>query len=110
MLPKYGYFPNTAIRIQEPPDRYIIEPASEVVQPGFLIVDAATIAEWAALAQRRGRRTGGGDRLAPCVVPVFYNECARIVKQPNDVALPKQSLMFFPVLSGRAADIGLEYP
>ena len=110
MLPKYGYFPNTAIRIQEPPDRYIIEPASEVVQPRFLIVDIAAIAERVALAQRRCQRTSGGNRLAPCVVLVFYYKRARIVKQSDDVALPKQSLMFFPVLSGRAADIGLEHP
>ena len=110
MLTKHRYLSDIVICIHEPPNRRVVVPAAQVIQLRFLIVDIATIAERVALAQRRGRRTGGGDRLAPCVALVFYNECARIVKQPNDVTPPKQSLMFFPIFTGRAADVGLEHP
>ena len=64
-----------------------IIPASEVVQPRFLIEDVPTIAERIAHPQRIRERAGHGERLTPCIVLVFYNKIAIVVKNTDDVAL-----------------------
>ena len=64
-----------------------IIPASEVVQPGFLIVNVSTITERVAHAERVRKRTGRAQRLAPCIVLVFYNKIAIVVKNTNDISL-----------------------
>ena len=64
-----------------------IIPASEVVQAGFLIIDIPTIAERIANAERVRKRTGRAQRLAPCIVLVFYYEVAGVVKNADDIAL-----------------------
>ena len=61
--------------------------ASQIVQPRLLVEHIPPIAEWISLAQRIGQRAGGTQRLAPCIVLVFYHEGTRTVKQANDIAL-----------------------
>ena len=64
-----------------------IIPASEVVQPRFLIEDVSAITERIANAERVRKRTGRTQQLTPCIVLVFYNKIASAVKDADDVAL-----------------------
>ncbi len=64
-----------------------IIPASEVVQPRFLIEDVSAITERIANAERVRKRTGRTQQLTPCIVLVFYNKIASAVKNADDIAL-----------------------
>ena len=79
-----------------------IIPASEVVQAGFLIIDIPTIAERIAHTQRIRERAGHGERLTPCIVLVFYNKIAIVVKDANDI-----SLKIMEIGVGRAIEVYL---
>lgn len=64
-----------------------IAATAQVVQPRFLIEDISTIAEGVAYTERVSERAGCGERLAPCIVLVFYNEFASAVKDSHGVSL-----------------------
>ena len=58
------------IRIDKPTPARVIVPALQVLQPGFCIVDIPAVAQGVGRAKRRCHCTGGGQRIAPCVVGV----------------------------------------
>ena len=65
---------------------WIIISGFKVIQSRFFIVDITTIAERIPLSQRIGQRAGGAQRLAPCIVLVFYHAAAADVN--DSVASP----------------------
>lgn len=78
---------NQRIRIQEPLPVGAVEPASEVVQQGFGVVDVPPVAEGIQRAQGGGQGAGGGEDLAPGVVGVSHHLLAGTVNQPQHIPL-----------------------
>ena len=68
------------------PSRIVI-PASQIVQPRLFVEHIPPIPEWISLAQRISQRAGGTQRLAPCIVRVFYHKVSVTVKDTDDIAL-----------------------
>ena len=64
-----------------------VQPAFKIVEFRFFIEDITTISERIANTERIRKRTGCAQRLAPCIVFVFYNKIAIVVKNTDDVAL-----------------------
>ena len=65
----------------------IVVSAAQIVQPGFLIIDIATILEGVQLAERVGQRTSRVNDLSPSIVRIGYYLGTSIVKQANDIIL-----------------------
>ena len=78
---------NHTIRINKSsPSRMIIS-ASQIVHPGFFIVDIPTIAERVELAQAIGLDASAADGAPPCIIFVFYNNRITTVNNGYNVAL-----------------------
>ena len=65
----------------------IIIPTPKIVQSRFYIIDIPPIAERLDRTQGSSERTGGGDRLAPRIVSVFYHFGAVGVNDSDNIAL-----------------------
>ena len=65
----------------------MIIPVAEIVQPGFLVVDVAAVAEGVEFAEGSGQGAGGGEGFAPGVVGVGDDFGPGIVDEGDDVAL-----------------------
>ena len=61
------------IRIDKPTPRRVIIPALQIVQPRLRVVDVSAVAQGVLFAEGCCHRTGGGQRVAPCVVGVGHD-------------------------------------
>ena len=75
------------ILIDKPTPRRIIIPALQIVQPRFRVVDVSAVAQGVGRAKRRCHCTGGGQRVAPCVVGVGHDARAAGADKAGHVAL-----------------------
>ena len=57
------------------------------MQLALLIIDVTTIAERIAYTERIRQRAGGSERLARCIVLVFYYKRTSAVKDADDISL-----------------------
>ena len=80
----------------------MIIPVAEIVQPGFLVVDVAAVAEGVEFAEGSGQGAGGGEGFTPGVVGVGDDLSAGAVDEGDDVAL---QVMDVCVLGGGGAVI-----
>ena len=65
----------------------IIIPTPKIVQSRFYIIDIPPIAERLDGTQCGSERTGGGERLTPRIVSIFYHFGAGAVNQTDNIAL-----------------------
>ena len=65
----------------------IIIPGLEVVKPGFLVIDIASVPEGVLPAEGVGQGAGAGEGIAPGVIGVFDHDLAGIVGDGDNVAL-----------------------
>ena len=75
------------IRIDKPPPPRVIVPALQVLQPRFRVVDISAVAQGVLFAEGGGHRTGGAQRIAPCVVGVGHDARAAGIDEAGHVAL-----------------------
>ena len=75
------------IRIDKPAPLRVIIPALQIVQPRLRVVDIPAVAQGVLFAEGCCHRTGGGQRVAPCVVGVSYDARAAGIDEAGHVAL-----------------------
>ena len=75
------------IRIDKSTPRWVIVPALQIVQPRFRVVDVSAVAQRVLFAEGCCHRTGGGQRVAPCVVGVGHDARAAGADEAGHVAL-----------------------
>ena len=76
-----------AVRIDKSTPLRVIIPALQIVQPRFRVVDVSAVAQGVLCAEGGGHRTGGAQRIAPCVVGVGHNARAAGIDEAGHVAL-----------------------
>ena len=76
-----------AIRIDKPAPPRIIIPALQIIQPRFRVVDIPAVAQGVLCAEGCCHRTGGGQRIAPCIIGVGHDARAAGVDKAGHVAL-----------------------
>ena len=76
-----------AVRIDKPAPPRVIIPALQVLQPRFRVVDISSVAQGVLCAEGCYHRTGGGQRVAPCVVGVGHDAGAAGADKAGHVAL-----------------------
>ena len=76
-----------SIRIDKSPKTRTIVSTSQIIQSRLLIVDIPTITERIEFAEGGGFAASGSDRLAPCIVLIFYKNVVSSVKNCNDITL-----------------------
>ena len=100
MRKQYTFFAQPSIRIAKPSNSRLVIATAEIVQSEFRIIDVPAIAEWIVLAQRIRKRAGGREQLTSCIVLVFYNKVAAVVKDSHNI-----SLEIVEVDVGRAVEV-----
>ena len=76
-----------AIRIDKPTPRRVIVSALQIIQPRLRVVDVSAVAQGVLFAEGARHRTGGAQRVAPCVVGVGHNARAAGGDETGHVAL-----------------------
>ena len=75
------------IRIDKPAPLRVIIPALQIVQPSLRVVDVSAVAQRILFAEGCCHRTGGGQRIAPCVVGISHDTRAAGGDETGHVAL-----------------------
>ena len=75
------------IRIDKPTPPRVIVPALQIIQPRLRVVDVPAVAQGVLFAEGCCHRTGGGQRVAPCVVGVGHDAGAAGIDEAGHVAL-----------------------
>ena len=78
---------NIRICIQKSRPIRLIIPTAQIVQPGFPVIDIATIPERIERSQRACHRAGFTQYPTPSIVLIFYYFLAIAVNQRNHIAL-----------------------
>ena len=80
MIKRLAKSPEEFVRINEPMQFRIVVPAAQPVHPRLVVVDVASVPERVRIAQGICQLTRAAQLSAPCVVLVFYHDCAVRVK------------------------------
>ena len=75
------------IRIDKPPPTRVIIPALQIIQPRLCVIDIPAVAQRVLFAEGCCHRTGGAQRVAPCVVGVGHDTRAAGGDEAGHVAL-----------------------
>lgn len=62
------------IRIDKPPPTRVIIPALQIIQPRLCVIDIPAVAQRVLFAEGCCHRTGGAQRVAPCVVGIGHGD------------------------------------
>ena len=95
-----------AIRIDKPTPRRVIVPALQIIQPRLRVVDVPAVAQGVGRAKRRCHCTGGGQRIAPCVVGVGHDARAAGADEAGHVALCVLDVKIFRAVAAHGQRAG----